>query len=618
MQGITARLLGLTLGPSSLIALAFGAFYVTTRLSELDRGFDAEGQNAAQRLAASTEYLIAAQNPAFLDSVVRGALAPTEVVQAAIVHPNGAVRAMQSKPGFSPEDVSPTALRVFRAPIRDAGGGSLAGLSVQTTVAFAQVSLSVDSLAAVKRAVVINTASVAAVLLLITGLIATWQARRFAKPLMQLAATVRKLAAGDYNARATPIGTGEVQVLELGVNNMARSISENQRTLTEKVDAATAALKAQRDQASAASQAKSRFLAAASHDLRQPMHALGLFCTALERRVQDGEQRQLIGNIQTSLHAMEGLFESLLDLSRLDAGRVNANIEPVALDEVLSWIDLEYASAARDKGLRFRVRPSGLWAQTDITLLRRILMNLVANAIRYTSAGGVLIGVRNRGEIARVEVWDTGGGIDEASRSRIFEEFVQLPTGEREKTKGLGLGLAIAQRSAHLMGTSIAVASKPGQGSVFSIDLLTSRAPQTLPHFTGGTDPASLMGRRIMVIEDDVSGRQAFVTLLEQWGCEVRSCEAIAEARALVDDGWLPDVIVSDYRLRANETGPQAVRAVEEALDRTFPVVVVTGELDTDAVLEHNRAHAGWLTLKKPAQATALRSAILHVLREQR
>jgi signal transduction histidine kinase/ActR/RegA family two-component response regulator len=613
-KSIAAQVVAIAVMPAALVALAFGLFWYSTKRQEIEREFVAQGTEAAAALARAAEFAIASKNLELLDVTLKATLDRPHVLACAILRLD---RTAASEAKRAENHSAISAARRFEAPVHDPGLTSFGALAQPRIVGTAQVSIDPAILLARRAALHWTTAGSLAIVLglLIAGSV-LW-ARRLSSPLTTLSDMVRRLTRGDLAARIEPRGRGEIRALEEGVNNLARVIGDNQRQLFEKIQNATVALKAQRDEAAAASQAKSRFLAVASHDLRQPMHALGLFCTALERRIQEPEQRKLLGSIQTSLHAMEGLFDSLLDLSRLDAGRVAANMDRVPLQEVFNWLDLEYGAAARDKGLRFRVRQTDAWVQADITLLRRILMNLVANAIRYTSKGGVLVGAQRRGESMRISVWDTGTGIDAAARLAIFDEFVQLSHGAHEKTKGLGLGLAIAKRSAELMGTAINVESEPGRGSMFSIALVNARsrsAPRPVaPSATSAhvsSTAAFWVGKRVLVIEDDEAGQQAMVELLEQWGCIARACDSVSGAHATVSGEWCPDLILSDYRLRAGETGPMAIARVQEKLGAHIPVVIISGELSlsTDAA---TLGHSDWVVVRKPASAPDLRAAML-------
>ena len=611
-RGLTARLTATTILPLSVVGVLFAIYFAMTRIDGLQRTFKEDGQNRALQLARTVELAQQRPDGAQLSTALRVALESKFVLRVAYVNASGETLTEQRKSTFSLAE--PKSILAFNAPVFEVRENLDDPLRPK---AIGRVELALDAqpLNEATQQVSLVTALFSLCALAILAAFALWQARRFAKPLADVSDAVRRLAAGDLRARIEPAGVAEVHALGLGVNNLARAIGESQRTLSEKVEQATAALKAQRDEASAASQAKSRFLAAASHDLRQPMHALGLFCSALVRKVQEPDQKHLIGNIQLSLQAMEGLFESLLDLSRLEAGRVQANMTLTSLAEVLQWLANEFGPAARDKGLRFRVRPSQEWGYVDPTLLRRILLNLTSNAIRYTAEGGILVGVRRCGEVVRLEVWDTGRGIDSADMDAIFDEFVQVDTAANDKTKGLGLGLAIAQKSARLMGTRIQVASKKGRGSVFSVELLSGRPTRAALITREDPEATAVIALRVLVIEDDEAGRQAMTVLLEHWSCEVRSIESATQLDMVLANHWLPQLIISDYRLRGKETGPAVIEQVElrRKSDYSIPVVIVSGELGLEEVFSATWPRH-WELLKKPVSAQSLRAAMNKVL----
>jgi two-component system, sensor histidine kinase len=297
---------------------------------------------------------------------------------------------------------------------------------------------------------------------------------------------------------------------------------------------------------------------------------------------------------------------------------VQANMSLTSLSEVLQWLANEFGPAARDKGLRFRVRPSQEWGYVDPTLLRRILLNLTSNAIRYTETGGILIGIRKRGEVVRFEVWDTGRGIHATDLEAIFDEFVQVEGPSSDKTKGLGLGLAIAQKSAHLMGTRIHVESRKDRGSVFSVDLLSGRPTRRAMPVRDDPDATAVIALRVLVIEDDEAGRHAMTVLLEHWSCEVKSVEGVAGLDEVLANNWIPQLIVSDFRLRAKETGPAVIEEVERRLQREkrIPVVIVSGELGLEETFRTNWP-ANWDLLKKPVSAQALRASMNKVLSDR-
>jgi two-component system, sensor histidine kinase len=613
LQRITSRLLAITLLPLGIVGGLFAGYYVHSQVATLEREFTEDGQRRAKELAHMVDLVQSQSNAALLGSALRASLDARSVLRVAVIGGGNETIAEQRKAAFTQND--PKYTRLFQSPTHATAGGAEAMLRGSRSVGRVELALDARALKEAIQRVWWKTGTITLFAFSLALLFALWRARRVSKPLRELTETVRKLAAGDLRARVEPRGAAEFVALGLGVNHLARSIGESQRTLSEKVEQATAALKAQRDEASNASQAKSRFLAAASHDLRQPMHALGLFCSALVRKVHEPDQKSLIANIQLSLQAMEGLFESLLDLSRLEAGRVQANMALTSLSEVLQWLSNEFGPAARDKGLRFRVRPSQEWGYVDPTLLRRILLNLTSNAIRYTDTGGILIGVRKRGEVVRLEVWDTGRGIDANDLELIFDEFVQVEGPGSDKTKGLGLGLAIAQKSAHLMGTRIHVESRKDRGSVFSVDLLSGRPTRRAMPVRDDPDATAVIALRVLVIEDDEAGRHAMTVLLEHWSCEVKSVEGAAGLDAALANNWFPQLIVSDYRLRAKETGPTVIEEVERRLQREkrTPVVIVSGELGLE---EKFRASwpVHWDLLKKPVSAQALRASMNKVL----
>ncbi len=612
LRGLTVRLTATTILPLSLLGIMFALYSAFTRVDGLKREFNEDGQHRAIQLARTVELAQQQPDGANVSTALRVALEPKSVLRVAYVNVNGEMLTEQRKSSFSLAE--PGSILAFNAPVFDVRANPEDTLRPKA-LGRVELTLNAQPLHKSSHWIWISTALVSLCALAALAALALWQARRFAKPLADVSDAVRRLAAGDLRARVEPGGVTEVQALGLGVNNLARAIGESQRTLSEKVEQATAALKAQRDEASAASQAKSRFLAAASHDLRQPMHALGLFCSALVRKVQEPDQKHLIGNIQLSLQAMEGLFESLLDLSRLEAGRVQANMTLTSLAEVLQWLANEFGPAARDKGLRFRVRPTQEWGYVDPTLLRRILLNLTSNAIRYTAEGGILVGARRCGEVVRIEVWDTGRGINGSDIEAIFDEFVQVDGAANDKTKGLGLGLAIAQKSARLMGTRIRVASKKGRGSVFSVELLSGRPTRAALPARDDPEATAVIALRVLVIEDDEAGRQAMTVLLEHWSCDVRSLEGAAQLDGVLANHWLPQLIISDYRLRGKETGPFVIEQVERRRksEHPLPVVIVSGELGLEEAFRASWP-AHWELLKKPVSAQSLRASMNKVL----
>ena len=380
-------------------------------------------------------------------------------------------------------------------------------------------------------------------------------------------------------------------------------------------------LRQQKDAAEEANVAKSRFLAVASHDLRQPLHALGLFVQALQESSIAAHERHLVGNIRRSVDAMEGLFDALLDISRLDAGVVRPRFETFGLASLFDRLSFELGPVAKQKGLSLRVMQTAVYACSDPSLVERIVRNLVSNAIRYTDRGGVLLGCRRQGGGLRIEVWDTGRGIPAEKHREIFREFSQLDATDRGLHKGLGLGLAIVERLARLLDHDIALRSSPGQGSVFSVAVPRGREEDVMiNNAVEHTTAFDLTGVLILVIDSEPAVRQAMEALLGKWNCEVITAASGAEMKdklALVRR--VPSLIISDYRPRAPATVEAgSALAVIEMLRGEFnteiPAVLLTG--DTGAELSNLEPELAELpVLHKPLNPARLRTLIANLLR---
>jgi len=372
-------------------------------------------------------------------------------------------------------------------------------------------------------------------------------------------------------------------------------------------------LRIAKEHAEAASQAKSQFLAVASHDLRQPIQALSLFVATLQamgRRTEltGAEVSHIAARLQMALNGLGRLLNGLFDLSRLDSGTVAVACRPVAVAGLLSELSNAFAGPAQAKGLHFKVVGArNLWVHTDPLVLARVLSNLVSNALRYTEQGRILVACRPRGGKVIFQIFDTGIGIAEGERTRIFGDFYQVPDVARDREHGLGLGLAIVSRSVQLLDGQIEVRSTPGRGSVFSV---------TLPRADSGADAHALAGFHvpdapgqlagsILVIDDDPEIRESMQRLLAEWGYPVLVAasmdEAVAAAGAHQADISL---ILSDYRLGRTATGIEAIAAVTRRLGREVPAVIITGDTSPEP-LAQAAAH-GFPVLHKPLEPLAL------------
>lgn len=335
------------------------------------------------------------------------------------------------------------------------------------------------------------------------------------------------------------------------------------------------------EQAEEANAAKSKFLATASHDLRQPVHALGLFLDVLQRTNLDATQRGLITNAVASANASSEMLNTLLDFSRIHAGVVDLQESSFALQPLLNKMEIEFGAQANAKGLVYRTHETHAIVRSDPVLVEQVLRNLVSNAIRYTDHGGILLGCRYRSNLVRIEVWDTGIGIAPVMQAEVFKEFFQVGNVERDNRKGLGLGLAIAQGLAQTLNHPLRLRSRLGKGSVFRFDLptateaLATREPQRQPLIW------EKLNLKVLVIDDNEAVRSAMTSLLENWGCACEAVESVDEALALLTT-WRPDGVISDYRLRNSETGLDAIAALRTAAGQNLNALLVTGDTGPD------------------------------------
>jgi len=361
---------------------------------------------------------------------------------------------------------------------------------------------------------------------------------------------------------------------------------------------------------------KSHFLASASHDLRQPLHALNLFVAQLQGEANPAERSRLTGRIDAAVAAMNELFEALLDMTKLEAGILKPNPAQFPVGRLLDRIETTFADAARNKGLSLRVVGSGAWVSSDPILLERILLNLVSNAVRYTDQGGVVIGCRRRGERLRIDVYDTGAGITEDQQQRIFGEFYQLAGTAQDRGDGLGLGLAIVDRLCDLLGYSVELVSRPGRGSRFSVLVPLAACPHAAPSMhvpqPDIEDPAR--GKRVIVIDDDALVLDGMRGILQSWGCQVQTAASGAAALAgLSRNGKPPDLIISDTRLADGKTGIEAISHLRAAIGAPIPAFVITGDTAPERLRE--ASVEGLHLLHKPVSPMALRTTLNRLLK---
>jgi len=377
-------------------------------------------------------------------------------------------------------------------------------------------------------------------------------------------------------------------------------------TLEQRVSDRTAELEHAKVQAERANNAKSRFLAAVSHDLVQPLNAAQLMTHSLARRVDGEAQRNAVARISGALGATEDLLEGLLDISRLDAGGLEPRIIEFPLGELFEQLSGEFSVLARERGLALHCMPTSLSVRSDPQLLRRILQNFLSNAVRYTRTGRIVLGIRRRGERVLAGVWDTGPGIPQASRRLIFEEFRRLDADAA--SPGLGLGLAIAERMARLLNHPLVLESTEGRGTLFGVEV--TRVDSAHPR-TGRQDaPPAQKGGRVLVVDNDLQMLTSLEQLLGDWGFVVESASDTAGARRKCGEHTF-DLLILDYHLDGGATGLDLLRRLR-ASGVEAPALLISA--DHAAELRNAAREAGCQLLHKPIRPLAMRSVLRRLL----
>ena len=421
---------------------------------------------------------------------------------------------------------------------------------------------------------------------------------------------------GDNSGAYLALLAGLVTINFYYCRTTHRTLRESIRLRLENVELVSN-LEEERDRAHAADRAKTRFLAAASHDLRQPIHALSLLIATLAAlghrgAVQSGDARDLAGRAKSIVGNLSALLNGLLDISRLDAGVVTVAKETVNLSQLFNQLSNEFAPEAKDRGLDWRVVESCLQVDSDPMMLKRVLGNLLSNAFRYTRSGGVLLGCRRRGASVEIQIWDTGPGIPADQQAMVFEEFVQLQNPARDRAQGLGLGLAIVRRTAALLQHPLKLVSVTGCGSMFSVTV--PQASAVAPPLPDHRAPPADITLKIMVVEDEGDVLDIMVQWLTLQGHRVYAGRSAAEvqqlhAEAIAAGDASVDLIITDYRLGDGATGLDAIDALCAHIGRSVPAIIVTGDTSPSRIKEATAS--GHRLLHKPITGEQLHEAIV-------
>jgi len=404
----------------------------------------------------------------------------------------------------------------------------------------------------------------------------------------------------------------------ISLENRVRNRTEELHATLRRLEQSNIDLSAAKENAELANLSKTRFLAAASHDVLQPLNAAHLSVSALAEVQTSDEGSKLVRQVERSLETMEDLLRTLLDISKLDAGVVEPEIVDVSLEALFSSLRSDFLPEAEKKSLSLKFRPVNVVVRSDRTLLRRILQNILSNALRYTRSGGVLVGTRHRGDTIRIDVADTGCGIPEDQREAVFEEFHRGTStlGDTELAGGLGLGLAIVRRMAAALGHPVTFSSKVGRGTIFHIDVpvgMATAEPAMAAADMERPRGYGLFGTRVLLVENDLDVLSAMTSLLERWQCLVRAATSTDDALDLLGDtAWVPDIIIADQHLDGGDLGTATIAEVRDYLGRQVPALIVTAD-GSELVAKAARS-AGIELMRKPLKPAQLRALLAHLL----
>lgn len=403
----------------------------------------------------------------------------------------------------------------------------------------------------------------------------------------------------------------------IGLESQVRIRTEELKSALTNLESVNDELTAARDASERANSVKTRFFTAVSHDVLQPLHAAQLSLSALIEGAPDEDQRRLAMQVDHALASIEDLLRTMLDISKLEAGVIRPRIEPIALEPLFNSLVLDMRPLVAAKGLRLTHRSNDLSVMSDPLMLRRILQNLLANAHHYTRAGGVLLAARRRGDTVRMEIWDTGPGIPEAERERIFEEFQRGSTSASTNRGGFGLGLSIVSRMAQTLDHPLDLCTRPGSGTRFSISapLTDTRsipqeapAPAPPPHHAIG-----LARTRVLIIDNDPRVVEAMVNLLARWDCEAMTAHDLADIdRIIAQEGFRPEILLADYHLDFGALGTDAVERLRAAFDPGLPAIIITADRAED--IASDARERGCEILHKPIRPAELRALMQHLL----
>ena len=625
--GIRHRILLAVLGPAIVVAILVTGLLIWQQMQQAEQEQHRKLAAVARQLAALAEYNLFVGNVEALEKLLPVARQEPDVMATAFLSSQGKVLAStlpatelpaldQTLRGFAgPREKIPTE-HWHSLPIH---GTDLSGTDLYATnpdqgsplLGYLLLKVSTQALHEELQSYAFKAAALSVLMLFIGLLLALGLSEGLIRTLTDIGRVVEGIGKGQYNLRVNPVGKDELGKLADGINAMAAAVDQKREALADKVLEATVQLRHERDEAAHAAQARSRFFAAASHDLRQPAQALGLFIARLQREHQRSELQPKLRQLAQAVDNLQGLLATLLDYSRLDGQVFRVEARPVHATQAIAQVVDSFAAAASEKHLSLRMRVADCWLMTDPALLHRILINLIGNAVRHTRSGGVLVACRRGTHQARIEVWDTGLGIPPESQSVIFEELVQLDNPERDAEKGLGLGLAIVRKSCDLLGHPLQLRSRVGHGSCFSLRIPITR-PVVAVESNEGRDMAE--GGQVLLIAPPNPERDALAALLEGWQFMVMRADDTASAKSQLASDVMPQLVILDL-----PDGAEGIAAAIAWLNRIahdsghdLPALLISS--GSVPALGEQPGAAPRLLLTRPFRPARLRALITRLL----
>lgn len=638
-MSLRTRMLLLALLPATLVAVLLTTLFMLREIGDLEQGLRTRGAAISRQMATAAEFgIFSGQLDSLAALTTAAQRIDPDVRGAAIVDGRGIILARSGVLDQSrwPElvrieghrlgsDLLLFAEPILRSslPVDDIYAGSEEIRTARSTV-IGHVVVEFSLLEVSRKSE--RLLALGVFIALLGAAIGGWLAQRIARgvtqPLLEANEVVTRIGKGDLTARMETKPAGPLQLFATGINDMAKRVGMTQEELRMRIAEATNDLLQEKEAAEHATIAKSHFLAAASHDLRQPLHALGLLVSGLAQSEAEKQEPKLIAHIQTATDTLQNLLDAILDVSRLDGGNLVPRMSDFCLGDLLDRLEDDLSLLAEQKGLRLKLRASAIWVHSDQKIVERILQNLIGNALRYTQAGGVLVSCRRRLDKVLVEVWDTGEGIPENSHQEIFEDYVQLGNPERARAKGLGLGLAICRRLADLLEIRISVRSRPGRGSVFWIELpvvehvpqITTEGSENSPD-RQDSNPDGISGT-ILVVEGDALVRSGMERAISGWGGSVLLAASREEALRLCRErDRAPDLSICNIQLQGEPIGISLAQELQREFSQMV-VLLISADVSEEAQVAARRA--GFALLREPVPPGRLRAALHHLLGARR